>query len=191
MQSRSTANQRPCSSTISSCRPAARPLQTLPGIKKVGDTFIGEMEHVKIKGKPMLLWGKGSPVYDGKGTLIAAIEVITVGEPEAVRIPAARRSTLAGSRVSPSRSPGKAWAVRLPGPSVHRPGVRRVCHRPAGLRHPEPGPRCREVAGRPVRHVHHGRALRHDGRYPPEIDQGPGEAQGLRGVEEGHHQHQP
>ncbi len=30
----------------------------------------------------MLLWGKGSPVFDGKGNLIAAIEVITVGEPE-------------------------------------------------------------------------------------------------------------
>jgi CheY-like chemotaxis protein len=54
----------------------------LPGIKKVGDTFIGEMERVTIRGRPMLLWGKGSPVYDGKGTLIAAIEVITVGEPQ-------------------------------------------------------------------------------------------------------------
>ncbi|MDD1683912.1 MAG: response regulator [Methanoregula sp.] len=53
----------------------------LPPIKKVGDAYIGEMEHVMIKGKPMLLWGKGSPVYDGKGNLIAAIEVITVGEP--------------------------------------------------------------------------------------------------------------
>ena len=54
----------------------------LPGIKKVGDTYIGEMERVTIRGRPMLLWGKGSPVYDGKGTLIAAIEVITVGEPQ-------------------------------------------------------------------------------------------------------------
>jgi PAS domain S-box-containing protein len=54
----------------------------LPGIKKVGDTYIGEMEQVIIRGRPMLLWGKGSPVYDGKGTLIAAIEVITVGEPQ-------------------------------------------------------------------------------------------------------------
>ena len=62
--------------------PGSPATANLPGIKKVGDTFIGEMEHVRIKGKPMLLWGKGSPVYDGKGTLIAAIEVITVGEPE-------------------------------------------------------------------------------------------------------------
>jgi len=56
----------------------------LPAVKKVGDTRIGEMEHVNIRGKPMLLWGKGSPVYDGKGALIAAIEVITVGEPQSV-----------------------------------------------------------------------------------------------------------
>jgi PAS domain S-box-containing protein len=62
--------------------PPGSPAVNMPGLKKVGDTFIGEMEHVKIKGKPMLLWGKGSPVYDGKGTLIAAIEVITVGEPQ-------------------------------------------------------------------------------------------------------------
>ena len=63
--------------------PGSPAIASLPPIKKVGDTFIGEMEHVKIRGKPMLLWGKGSPVYDGKGTLIAAIEVITVGEPQA------------------------------------------------------------------------------------------------------------
>jgi PAS domain S-box-containing protein len=54
----------------------------LPTIKKVGDTYIGDVEHVMIQGKPMLLWGKGSPVYDARGTLIAAIEAITVGEPQ-------------------------------------------------------------------------------------------------------------
>jgi PAS domain S-box-containing protein len=53
----------------------------LPAIKKIGDTCIGETERVTIRGKPVLLRGKGSPVYDGKGALIAAIEVITVGEP--------------------------------------------------------------------------------------------------------------
>ncbi|HXX54749.1 MAG TPA: response regulator [Methanoregula sp.] len=52
------------------------------GTKKVGDTFIGEMEHVTIRGKPMLLWGKGTAVYDAKGALIAAIEVLTLGEPQ-------------------------------------------------------------------------------------------------------------
>jgi len=62
--------------------PGSPAAANLPSIKKVGDTYIGEMEHVVIRGKPMLLWGKGSPVYDGKGALIAAIEVITVGEPQ-------------------------------------------------------------------------------------------------------------
>lgn len=52
------------------------------GITKVGDTYIGDVEHIRIKGKPMLLWGKGSPVYGPKGSLIAAIEAITVGEPQ-------------------------------------------------------------------------------------------------------------
>ncbi len=61
--------------------PGTTPTGLAP-VKKVGDTFIGEMEHVKIQGKPMLLWGKGSPVYDAKGTIIAAIEAITVGEPQ-------------------------------------------------------------------------------------------------------------
>ena len=51
-----------------------------PGIKRVGNTFIGEMEKVRIHEKPMFLWGKGTAVHDGKGTLIAAIETITVVE---------------------------------------------------------------------------------------------------------------
>ena len=68
----------------------------LPVIKKVGDTYIGEMEHVKIKGKPMLLWGKGSPVYDGKGSLIAAIEAITVGEPQTDADTGSREKYLGG-----------------------------------------------------------------------------------------------
>ncbi len=55
-----------------------------PAIKKVGDTFIGEMEHVKILGKPMFLWGKGTAVRDAKGDLIAAVQVITVGERQVV-----------------------------------------------------------------------------------------------------------
>jgi PAS domain S-box-containing protein len=51
-----------------------------PGIKRVGNTFIGEMEKVRIREKPMFLWGKGTAVYDGKGGLFAAIETITVVE---------------------------------------------------------------------------------------------------------------
>ena len=52
------------------------------GVNKIGDTYIGDMEHVVIKGKPMLLWGKGSPVFDANGRLIAAVEAVTVGEPQ-------------------------------------------------------------------------------------------------------------
>jgi PAS domain S-box-containing protein len=51
-----------------------------PGIKRIGNTFIGEMEKVKIREKPMFLWGKGTGVYDGKGGLIAAVEIIEVVE---------------------------------------------------------------------------------------------------------------
>jgi PAS domain S-box-containing protein len=51
-----------------------------PGIKRMGNTFIGEMEKVKIREKPMFLWGKGTAIHDGKGMLIAAIETITVVE---------------------------------------------------------------------------------------------------------------
>jgi PAS domain S-box-containing protein len=50
------------------------------GIKQTGNTFIGEMETVKIRGKPMYLWGKGTALHDENGTLIAAIETITVVE---------------------------------------------------------------------------------------------------------------
>jgi PAS domain S-box-containing protein len=52
----------------------------LPGIKRIGNTFIGEMEKVKIREKPMFLWGKGTGVYDGKGGLMAAVETIKVVE---------------------------------------------------------------------------------------------------------------
>ncbi len=51
-----------------------------PGIKRSGNTFTSEMEKVKIRDKPMCLWGKGTAVYDSKGGLIAAIETITVVE---------------------------------------------------------------------------------------------------------------
>ena len=54
----------------------------IAGVNKIGDTYIGDMEHVVIKGKPMLLWGKGSPVFDANGRLIAAVEAVTVGEPQ-------------------------------------------------------------------------------------------------------------
>jgi CheY-like chemotaxis protein len=54
----------------------------LPATKKVGDTFVGERVLVTVRGKPMYLWGKCSPVYDAAGQLIAAIEAIAVSEPQ-------------------------------------------------------------------------------------------------------------
>jgi PAS domain S-box-containing protein len=52
------------------------------GIKQTGNTFAGEMENVKIRGKPMYLWGKGTALHDENGVLIAAVETITVVEKE-------------------------------------------------------------------------------------------------------------
>jgi hypothetical protein len=53
---------------------------TLSGIKQTGNTYIGEMETVKIRGKPMYMWGKGTALHDENGALIAAVETITVVE---------------------------------------------------------------------------------------------------------------
>jgi PAS domain S-box-containing protein len=50
------------------------------GIKQIGNTYTGEMETVKIRGNPMYLWGKGTALHDEQGTLIAAIETVTVVE---------------------------------------------------------------------------------------------------------------
>jgi len=50
------------------------------GIKQTGNTYTGEMETVKIRGRPMYLWGKGTALHDERGTLIAAIETVTVVE---------------------------------------------------------------------------------------------------------------
>lgn len=67
-----------------------------PAIKKVGDTFIGEMEHVEIRGKPMFLWGKGTAVHDAKGELIAAIQAITVGEQQVSSGPVDQETYIGG-----------------------------------------------------------------------------------------------
>jgi hypothetical protein len=55
--------------------------QYLPAMKKTGDMYIGDMEEVTIRGRPMLLWGKCSPVYDASGQLIGAIEAIMTKDP--------------------------------------------------------------------------------------------------------------
>jgi PAS domain S-box-containing protein len=75
-----------------------------PGIKRSGNTFICEMEKVKIRDKPMCLWGKGTAVYDSKGGLIAAIETITVVEQqlEALKSGELERETYIGGLSSPT-----------------------------------------------------------------------------------------
>lgn len=60
----------------------------LPPMKKSGDMFIGAREQVKIRGMPMIMIGKCSPVYDSAGKLIAAVEAVTVSE-VAVTVPKA------------------------------------------------------------------------------------------------------
>ena len=67
-----------------------------PAIKKVGDTFIGDMEHVEIRGKPMFLWGKGTAVHNANGELIAAIQAITVGEQQVSYGPSGQETYLGG-----------------------------------------------------------------------------------------------
>jgi PAS domain S-box-containing protein len=78
--------------------PPGRPVVAglLPATRKAGDTVIGEVEHVVINGKPLLIRGKGSPVYDANGALIAAIQMITVGEPPGVADRAGREKYLGG-----------------------------------------------------------------------------------------------
>jgi PAS domain S-box-containing protein len=52
----------------------------LPAITREGDTFIGTLESVMIRGKSMLIWGKGTGIYDSKGSAIAAIQSILYSE---------------------------------------------------------------------------------------------------------------
>jgi len=47
-----------------------------PFIKKERDTLIVEMEISKIRGKTLYLWAKASPLYDVKGNVVGAIEII-------------------------------------------------------------------------------------------------------------------
>jgi PAS domain S-box-containing protein len=53
----------------------------VPVITREGDTFIGNLESVTIRGKSMLIWGKGTGIYDAKGAAIAAIQSILYSEP--------------------------------------------------------------------------------------------------------------
>lgn len=57
----------------------------LPTITREGDTFFGSLESVTIRGKPMLLWGKCTGIYDPKGAIIASIQSILVSEQPTVK----------------------------------------------------------------------------------------------------------
>lgn len=52
----------------------------IPSITREGDTFFGNLESVTIHGKPMLMWGKCTGIYDAKGAIIASIQSILVSE---------------------------------------------------------------------------------------------------------------
>jgi len=45
-------------------------------LKKEKDLLIVETEALSLKGKKAFLWGKASPLYDGKGNIVGAIESI-------------------------------------------------------------------------------------------------------------------
>ena len=61
--------------------PPDTPVQgDLPAITREGDTFIGTLESVTIRGKSMLIWGKGTGIYDSTGAVIAAIQSILYSE---------------------------------------------------------------------------------------------------------------
>jgi PAS domain S-box-containing protein len=57
----------------------------IPSITRDGDTFIGDLENVTIRDKPMVMWGKGTGIHDAKGFTIAAIQSILVSEPPTVK----------------------------------------------------------------------------------------------------------
>jgi PAS domain S-box-containing protein len=60
--------------------PDTRVHDELPAITREGDTFIGNLESVTIRGKPMLIWGKGTGIYDSRGAPVAAIQSILYSE---------------------------------------------------------------------------------------------------------------
>lgn len=57
----------------------------LPSITREGDTFIGSLESVTIRDRPMLLCGKGTGIYDSKGGVIGSVQSILVSEQPSVR----------------------------------------------------------------------------------------------------------
>jgi PAS domain S-box-containing protein len=58
-------------------------IESVPGITRDGDSYNGDVENVTIRGKPLQVWGKGTPIFDSKGDLIAAVQSLLISaEPE-------------------------------------------------------------------------------------------------------------
>lgn len=54
----------------------------LPDVTRDGDTFVGNPELCIIRGKAVMIWGKGSGIYDSQGSVIAAVQSILVSDQE-------------------------------------------------------------------------------------------------------------
>jgi PAS domain S-box-containing protein len=61
--------------------PVEGDLRVFPPITRDGDSYSGEIEEVTIRGRPLKVWGKGTVIWDGAGTIIAAVQSLIVSEP--------------------------------------------------------------------------------------------------------------
>jgi|GEM_PF-707650 len=54
--------------------------EVFPGLVRDGDSYCGDVEEVTIRGREVQVWGKGTPIFDGKGNVIAALQSLLVHE---------------------------------------------------------------------------------------------------------------
>jgi PAS domain S-box-containing protein len=54
--------------------------RVFPPITREGDSYSGEVEEVTIRGHHMRVWGKGTAIWDGTGTIIAGVQSLIVSE---------------------------------------------------------------------------------------------------------------
>lgn len=60
--------------------PVSGDSREFPPVSKEGDSYCGEVEEVTIRGRPMKVWGKGTAIWDGSGSIIAAVQSLVVSE---------------------------------------------------------------------------------------------------------------
>ena len=65
--------------------PDAQISDEIPAITRDGDTFIEDLENVTIREKPMVIWEKGTGIYNAQGLTVAAIQSILVNKPPMVK----------------------------------------------------------------------------------------------------------